>query len=96
VAHFTLTELQYSTDRKGPWQLYIYHPSGRGYEIRQYFAREVRYPDEEIGIAAAAELSNRAVANGKEVRVTDGGDFLVFHSQNGRILYGENFWKEIA
>lgn len=24
----TLTELQYSTDRKGPWALYIYNPRG--------------------------------------------------------------------
>lgn len=93
---FTLSELQYSTDRKGPWRLYVYNADGTGYEVRQYFSRHIRYPDEEVPIQTAKQLTDAALAKNREVRITDGGDFLVFHAQHGRIVYGENFWKEIG
>ena len=90
-----LTELMYSTDRKGPWALYVYYPNGY-HSGKQWFARPVRYPDEQLGVGQAKARAEAAIAAGNEVRVTDGGDELVFHSKNGKTLYGEGFWEEIT
>lgn len=79
---FTLTELQYSQDRKGPFALYIFDSTGY-HSGRQYFASKIKRAD-------------AAIAKGKEVRITDGGDMLVFHSRGGKVLFGEKFWEEIA
>jgi hypothetical protein len=90
----TLSTLLYSNDTRGPWQLYIfdhlgYHSGG------QWFDRVLRYPDEEITIAEAKQRCDSAIAEKCEVRVCDGGDMLVFHSENGVTKYGENFWTMI-
>jgi hypothetical protein len=76
------------------WALYIYDANGyhRG---PQWFSRKIKYPDEEITIDAAHIRTIEAIANAQEVRVTDGGDFLVFHSIDGEILHGEKFWDTI-
>jgi hypothetical protein len=95
MATYKLTQLQYSNDRKGPFQLYIYAINGRGYEVKTFFAREIEYPDEEIGIPAAKDLAYEAMAKGKEIRVTDGGDRLVFHAVAGKTIYGDGFFEEI-
>jgi hypothetical protein len=97
VTTYTLTEFQYSDDRNGPFQLYIFGPDGY-HSGGQWFHRVVRYPNEEIPIPAAKQLADQAIAKGREVRITAGGDMLVFHSVNGRQLYpdqGVNFWAEI-
>lgn len=91
---FTLTGLQYSDDHTGPWRLYLYDEDGF-HSGAKWFAREIQYPDEERTIAEAKALTELAVASNLEVRVTDGGDMLVFHVRNGEILYGKNFWEEI-
>lgn len=93
-----LDELHYSSDRKGPWRLYVYEADGlhRG---GQWFRRPpLVYADEEITAEEAMNISRWAVLECKEVRVCDGGDMLVFHAQNGKILYPRvgNFWKEIT
>lgn len=89
------TELQYSTDREGPWALYVYYPNGY-YSGRQWFGRAIKYPDEEITIAEAKARADAAIAAGNEVRVCDGGDMLTFHSKDGKTIYGEDFWEGIA
>lgn len=94
----TLTTLQYSTDRKGPWKLYIYDQTGY-HDGGQWFRAKPKYPDEEITTAQAHNLAFVAVAKKQEVRICDGGDMLVFHAKDGKILYPENakeFWEEAA
>ena len=91
----TLTQLQYSTDRKGPFALYVYDANGyhRG---PQWFRDKPKYPDEEITTAQAHNRAFAANAKQLEVRVTDPGDMLVFHCKDGKVLYGENFWHEVG
>ena len=92
----TLTELQYSQDRKGPFALYVYEPNSEYHRGPQWFAEKVDYPDEEITIAKAHELYAKVFAAGREIRITDGGDMLVHHAKDGRVIYGEKLWEEIG
>lgn len=91
-----LTKLQYSIDRKGPWKLYIYDMGGQYHRGGVWFTRVVRYPNEEISVEKAKALANRALAEGREVRICDGGDMLVFHAKGNEMLCGGNFFKEIS
>ena len=95
-----LTQLQYSDDRNGTLRLYVYRLDGRGYEIRQFFARTIRYPDEEISVPAAKLLCDAAVDLGREVRITNGGDLFVFHARDGEVIWpksgADSFWREVA
>lgn len=91
----TLDQLQYSQDRKGPFALYVFREDGF-HSGKQWFNKQVRYPDEEITIAQAQGKTARAMAAGLEVRITDGGDMLVFHAHGSKVLYGENFWDEVV
>jgi hypothetical protein len=91
-----LTELQYSEDRNGPWVLYVFGADGL-HSGGQWFEREpLKHPDEEISIGEAQARAEIAVEQKHEVRVCDGGDHLVFHSQDGRTLYGAGFWDAIG
>jgi hypothetical protein len=94
-----LSELQYDTDLSGCLRLYIYRADGLGYEKRTYFARKVKYPDEEIDMEAAKSLCDNAVLMGREVRITNSGDFLIFHAKSGEVLWplegSECFWKRV-
>jgi hypothetical protein len=97
MSTFAFTEFKYSGDRTGPFRLYIFGPDGY-HSGGQWFSRTIRYPDEEIPIPAARQLADQAIAKGREVRVTDGGDNLVFHSVGGRQVYPDqavNFWAEV-
>lgn len=92
-----LTELQYSDERTGPFKLYLYNRDGF-HSGAQWFEDQPKYPEEEITTFEAFTKATDAVARGYEVRVTDGGDFLVFHADDGKVLYpaGGDFWKEIG
>jgi hypothetical protein len=92
----TLTRLQYSEDRQGPWQLYIYEANSAYHRGGQWFRNTPQYPDEEITTERAHSLAKEAFIAGLEVRVCDGGDMLVFHSKGKVILYGAAFWEEIT
>ena len=92
----TLRKLQYSEDKEGPWQLYIYTEEGRNYSVKKWFVRgELKYPDEEITLENAKELVKDAMVEGREVRICDVGDMLVFHAERGIVLYGNEFWREV-
>lgn len=93
----TLTELQYSDDRRGPWKLYIYEPNSQYHRGGVWFMAKPRYPEEgEITIADAVARCVEAVTDGREIRICDRGDMLVYHSRAGRVIHGENFWQEIT
>jgi hypothetical protein len=96
----TLTELQYSTDRKGPWQLYIYDQNSEYHRGGVYFMKKPRYPEEgEISVGDALGLVELAMDHKREIRIVDSGDMLVFHAKGGKVLYPNNpekFWEEIA
>lgn len=92
----TLTQLRHSEDRQGPWKLYVYESGGRYHSRGIWFRRgPAKYPDEELGYAAAKAKCANAGRNGREVRICDGGDMLVFHAIGTRILFGENFWSDL-
>jgi hypothetical protein len=96
MEHHELTELQYSADREGPWALYLYDINGSGYYSgKQWFAKKIKYPDEEISIDIAETRAMTAITLDREVRITDALDNLVYHARGGKVLYGENFWQEI-
>lgn len=100
-----LTELRYAQPSY-PMRLYIYGADGfhRG---GIWFEKTPRYPDqpgssinrnETISTSNARMLCDAALAMGNEVRITDGGDMLVFHSQLGVTLYPESsaaFWAAV-
>lgn len=44
----TLTQLQYSVDRKGPWKLYIFELNSEYHRGGVWFMEKPKYP-EEIG-----------------------------------------------
>lgn len=100
ITLYTRDELILSENREGPWKLYIYGlpdtPEANLHSGRQWFNRAVRYPDEEITVEEARAKAAEAVMEGREVRVTDSGDELVFHAITGIIFHGQKFWEEIA
>jgi hypothetical protein len=92
-----LTQLQYSTDLRGPFALYVYGSDGY-HSGKQWFSKTIRYPDEEISVPLAKSRALKAVAEKREVRITDGGDMLVYHARGGVQLYPSNgldFWKAV-
>lgn len=93
-----LTELQYSTETKGPFALVIYELNSPYHQAPQWFENVPRYPDEEIATPEAMYRAQKAILEGREVRITDSGDLLVFHARDGKVLYPnrpEKFWEEI-
>jgi hypothetical protein len=92
----TLTQLRYSEDRQGPWRLYIYEPNSQYHRGGQWFRNRPQYPDEEITTERAHSLATEAFAAGREVRICDGGDMLVFHAKGNAVLYGATFWEDIT
>jgi hypothetical protein len=91
---FTLTQLQHSDDRRGPWILYVYEKDGERHWGGVWFMAKPKYP-EELTIAIARGRCVASMLDGREVRVCDAGDMLVFHFANGQILHGETFWQDI-
>lgn len=88
-----LTELQYAEIGDGPWKLYLFGQNGY-HSGGQWFRRgPMKFPDEEITFECARKECQKSIAAGLEVRVCDGGDNLVFHSEHGVVLHGEDFWK---
>ena len=92
----TLTELQYAEIGEGPWRIYFYNPDGYHSSGKWFRKGKMKYPDEEITVAEAKKRFDANTAKGLEVRICDGGDNLVFHAANGKILYGEGFWEAVA
>jgi len=80
----------------GPWRIYVYgrdkyHSGGNWFR-----AGKRKYPEEEITFANAKERSEIAIAAGREVRICDGMDHLVFHAVNGEVVFGSTFWNQAS
>lgn len=95
-----LTELQYSNEREGRFALYIYESNSDYHRGPVWFMKKPIYPEEgEITISEARDKVTKAILEGREIRIVDTGDMLVFHGKDGKVLYpndGEKFWVEIA
>ena len=92
MPEYKLEDLQYSNETKGPFKLYIYEPNSQYHRGGVWFRKgPMKYPEEEIPFDSAVERVAGAMADGREVRICDGGDMLVFHAKGAKILYGEKF-----
>jgi hypothetical protein len=94
----TLTELQYSQERRGPFKLYVYEPDSPFRRGAVWFQNN---PSDkfEITTGDALLLVEMALDHKREVRITDSGDLLVYHAKDGKVLYPNNparFWEEVA
>jgi hypothetical protein len=75
----TLTSFQYALPVPGElMKLYIFNKDGM-HNGCIYFRKTPKRKYGEVDIAEASVLVLRAVGEGKEVRVTNGGDLLLFH-----------------
>jgi hypothetical protein len=94
---YTLTELKYAEIGEGPWKLHIHH-GGPPYnsEVWWFRKKQTKHAIEEIALVEAKKRSDANIAQGLEVKVCDGGDELVFHSESGVVLYGEGFWEAVT
>ena len=96
----TLTELQYSDDRKGPLRIYVFGPAGSSFHFGGiWFERKPRYPEEgEITTEEAERRFRWAMREKREVRICNGGDMLVLHAKEGKMIYpetAEEFWGNL-
>jgi hypothetical protein len=100
---FTIDDLNYRPSDRGPWRLYVfdrngYHRGGKYFQrgaLPQYPPNELR--DYWITAAFAKDDVIQAMRQGLEVRITDGGDFLVFHWKGGKQIYPadpQTFWDQ--
>lgn len=95
---YAFGELQHSNDVRGPLRLYVFNQNGY-HSGGAWFRRKVVYPDEEIGLDEAKRRAEEAITAGLEVRITNGGDFLVFHAVGGQVLFPSEpsaFWERAA
>lgn len=92
----TLTELQYAEPGTEPWRLYIFGDDGFHSGGKWFRSTAIRYPEEEIGKDEAYQNTVAAITLKREVRICDGGDFIVFHAKDGDVLYGETFWEALG
>lgn len=94
-----LTEILFADPIKGEdFKLYIYDREGFHGGAIWFTSGRIRYPDEQVSVDYARGLTEKAMLGGLEVRITNGGDFLVFHSQRGQMLYPTNFdsfWSSV-
>lgn len=93
-----LTELQHTEIGEGPWKLYIYGKSGFHTGGVWFRKGPMKYPDEEIPADEAKRRAEKAVKDGREVRICDGGDKFVFHSERGEMIYplnADDFWNAV-
>jgi hypothetical protein len=89
----TLTENSYAEIGEGPWRLYLYGADAYHSGGKWFRKGPMQYPDEEITFAEAKKRADENIAKGLEVRICDGGDNLVFHSEDGVVVYGKEFWS---
>ena len=79
--------------------MYIYGRDGF-HSGKQWFRKgPMKYPEEEITAEVAKARVDNAIKQKREVRICDGGDELVFHSENGIVIYplkADDFWAAVG
>lgn len=91
-----LEGLRLSEDRYGPWKLYVFDVNSEFHRGGVWFMDKPKYPEEgEISTGEAFRRCCDAQSEGRQVRVCDGGDNLVFHARGDEVLHGETFWKDV-
>jgi hypothetical protein len=97
ATHFQLDDLIYSADLQGgSLKLYIYENGKHSGGL--YFRKTPLYPDEEITAEAARKIVDLGILDGKEIRVCNASDFLVFHFKDGILIHPETvaaFWGKV-
>jgi hypothetical protein len=95
-----LTQLQHSDVLEGPFALYIYEANSEYHRGPLWFTNKSNRPaEDEIPISVARRKVEEALIEGREIRIVDRGDMLVFHAKSGKVLYPnhpEKFWEEMA
>lgn len=89
VPNILTLDLEHGTDLRGPLFLYIFHRDGKHAGAMRFDARS--------GKDSARMQAERHVALNREVRITNCGDFLVFHAKDGKVLFppdAEAFWRD--
>lgn len=90
-------DLQYTDEvGDGPWRCYIYDADGYHSGGKWFRKHAPLHPAEEISKEEAYQNVVAANLLGREARVVDGGDFLVFHARDGQILHGAEFWVKLG
>jgi hypothetical protein len=99
MSEYHLTELIHAEPKKGEsFRLYVYAPDGYHSRAQWFTSGTIKYPNEQIDAVTARRIVEHNIALGHEVRITDGGDFLVFHSEHGQQLYPAphiDFWSQV-
>jgi len=92
-----ITRFMYAEPKKGEdFKLYLLL-DGSHKGAHWFTSGKIRYPEEQMAAKAALILAQAWILTGQEVRVTDDGDMLVFHSKDGKVLHPagvtiEEFW----
>jgi hypothetical protein len=95
---FTRSQLHYSDDLGdgAPLALYIYRADGL-HTGAHYIANDA-HEDREIAPADARFVAEHNMDAGREIRITNSADHLVFHAKDGKVIYPadpEMFWKAV-
>jgi hypothetical protein len=100
ISSHQLTELQYEPlSKKGETlRLYIYNKDGY-HSGGKWFRNGVRKDDEEIIYGDAVKQTYDAFWKGQEICITNGGNMLVFHAKDKKVIYPEGtltaFWAKV-
>jgi hypothetical protein len=76
---------------EGPWKIYIYRPDGFHTGGKWFRQGKMKYPAEEITTEDARQRAIKAMIDHCEVRICNGDDRLVFHSENGTMIQPATF-----
>jgi hypothetical protein len=94
----TLSQLHYSEGLgEAPLALYIFRPDGL-HTGAHYIANDA-HEDREIAPADARFVAEHNMDAGREIRITNSADHLVFHAKDGKVIYPadpEAFWKAVS
>jgi hypothetical protein len=99
ATEYHMTQLIHADPTKGEnYRLYLYGADGYHGGTQWFTSGKIKYPDEQITAEQAKFLAEDTMRKGHEVRITDAGDFLVFHAVNGRQVHppeNVDFWSQV-
>jgi hypothetical protein len=87
--------LVYDDEMSGRLRLYILDHNGN-HRGGLLFGPDVTFPD--LPVASARRHAEAAMVAGREVRITNGSDHLVFHAADNKVIHppdAEAFWRDV-